>query len=551
MSLLKRIEEELSGFTQFGGIMTEKLRNEAAEMLLQYLFDPDYEAIKNLDSSQIHVKYPNWYGLLHRLFSHGDLRKLTRNNEDLSFSIAKDTLQWCKRISQQFEANHDHFQEERELDVIQQNPRLLDAGKWEDILTRLSDYYPSHRQSWEFYKTALADNQRKLSSAGEDRHFRIERDIDVLHENILEDWSRFFFNKKHTLEEEFLDQAFSQYTRELTRKVAQLNDLGDLLAPFYNFLGHVWNDSLGAWDRVDWDKLEEYAKSLQRDSQLRELAELLGRWKSAEKQVEEYKLQQPVPEKDWKPNPYGKSEIIGIHYSDDISSMLPAEVALLSSPETELILSKKFVEKKLLTFQYRSRDIGSSLKKQEEVSMLADSDEKGPIIMAIDTSGSMFGAPERIAKALALAILEIALKQKRRAYLISFSTGIKTAEMTGMEEQLDSMVEFLRMSFHGGTDIQPALEETLEVLEQEEYEKADVLVISDFVIPRIDRKMFESIQHLRQEKGISFHSLFITRRHDPRIPPLPIFDNHWVYDLENPKVMRQMVDHFEELAGEK
>jgi len=271
----------------------------------------------------------------------------------------------------------------------------------------------------------------------------------------------------------------------------------------------------------------------------------LGRWQREKKVLEEKKVMKAIPRQKWKPSPYGKSEIVGIHHSDQISAMLPSEIALLSSPETELIWSKNYVEKKLLTFKYRSIEESSTAEVQEEVMEEAESEQQGPMILCVDTSGSMFGKPERIAKALALAILNIAIEQNRQAFLISFSTGFQALEMTGLENDHIRLIEFLRMSFHGGTDIQPALIETLKVLEKENYHTADVLVISDFVIPRIDRKMFDEIQDTRRKRGTRFHSLFITRRPDPDLPPLPIFDNHWVYDLENPAVLRQAIDHFQ------
>ncbi|MCB0853982.1 MAG: VWA domain-containing protein [Bacteroidetes bacterium] len=550
MNLLKRVDEELSGFIQFGGILNEDLREEIALIFFSHLYDPDYDARENLSKLDLAHKYPNWYGLMDRLLQHQDLRDLTRNNEDLAFSIAKEALNWCKRIARQFEASGEHFHEESDLKYLSSHIQKAPVEQWENMLIKLDEWYPSHQQSWEFYRKTLVDSssQAKESDASTQEKERLEKDLSILKQNIINEWSGFLHHKKHTLEEAFLDESFASYVEDLSSKVDQLSELGELLAPFYNFLGHVWNDALGAWDYVEWDKLEEYADSLQRDPHLRELADLLGRWNTAKKQVEEQKMMEPMPERDWKPNPYGKSEIIGIHHSSQLEAMLPSEIALLSSPETEIILSKKYVENKLLTFQYRSFNFSTSNTRQQEVTKIADSDEKGPIIINIDTSGSMFGAPERIAKALALAILEIALKQKRRAYLISFSTGIKTLEMTGMEDNITQMIEFLRMSFHGGTDIQPALKETLKMLEEEHFKKADVLIISDFIIPRLDRNTFEKVQQLRREEGTSFHSLFVTRRPDMSVPPLPIFDNHWLYDLDNPKVIRQTVNHFEVLG---
>ncbi len=370
----------------------------------------------------------------------------------------------------------------------------------------------------------------------------------MLKQNILRDWEKLFREKKEVQEEAFLEEQYAAYHTQILHKAGRLQEMSNMLAPFYHFLGHAWNDDLGAWDKIDWDKLEEYAESLQRDRQLRELAELLGRWQEAELELQEQKYSSPMPKEDWKPNPYGKSEIIGIHHSNDLSAMLPSEIALLSSPETEIILAKKYAEKKLLTFQYRSQDLSHQTEMQEVLAQKLETEEKGPFVMLIDTSGSMFGAPERIAKALALAILNLAIKQGRKAFLVSFSTGIQTMELTGRMAQMSNLVDFLKMSFHGGTDLHPAMKEALKVLDQKGYQKADVLVISDFVIPRLDRDLFNEVQEIRARYGTHFHSLFITRRPDPNLPPLPIFDNHWLYDLDNPRVIRQTIDHFEALV---
>lgn len=552
MSRLKRVDEVLSNFIIFGELMDEEDRRFTAELLFLFLYDPDYPALVQLEKSAIKKEHPNWYRLLKRLLEEEDLRKMTTNNEDFSFSVAKETLTWCRKTYQQFSASNSHVQEENQLAHLQTHGGSTTPEQWKDTLDQLVVRYPHHKKTWDFYKSTLqtAINKGEQES-GETEQKRMAQDIYIVRQNILEDWSNQLTTQKSLKEEEFLESTFDRYYHHLRQKVDQLQELGDLLAPFYNFLGHVWNDSIGNWTKIDWKQLESFAKQLTRDKHLRELAEMLGRWQMAQKSLKEEQLQMPVPKEEWRPNPYGKSEVIGIHHSDEISALLPSEVALLSDPSTELIFAKKFVEKKLLTFQYRSLDFSSETVIQEEVSYQAESEDNGPVIICIDTSGSMFGAPERIAKALALAILEICLREKRKAFLISFSTGIQTTEMTGIEKDLAQMVEFLKMSFHGGTDIQPALEKALEMLDTQSYKKADILVISDFVVPRIDRKLYDNIQEHRQEKSVSFHSLFVTRRPDPRIPPLPIFDNHWVYDLDNPKVMRQTIDHFQVLEPDE
>jgi uncharacterized protein with von Willebrand factor type A (vWA) domain len=546
MNRLKRVADELSSFIDLGRMMTRDERELVAELLFLYLYDAQYPALARLNETQISSRYPNWYRLLRKLFTEKKLNHLTQNNEDFALSVARETLNWCKAIALRFEHAHDFAEEYEKLKHFQQHWDKLPLKKWEHHLNLIAEIYPEHRQNWSFYHKSLLELSGKLETGDSpDQRLMHSKDLAVLKQTIVADWNRLFAEKKEVQEEAFLEENFATYHSEMVRKAGRLQELSNSLAPFYNFLGHAWTDDMGAWEKIDWAQMEEMARDLSRNRQLRELAEMLGRWQQAEKEIKQQKFDSPMPKEDWKPNPYGKSEIIGIHHSNDISAMLPSEIALLSSPETEIVLAKKYAEKKLLTFQYRSENVSTEEEMQEIKVQQQETDQQGPIVMLIDTSGSMFGAPERVAKMIALAILNIALKQKRKAFLISFSVGIKTMELTGHMSQMSEIVDFIKLSFHGGTDLHPAFHEAMEVLERESFRKADVLVISDFVIPRLDRKLFNDIQKARAQYGTHFHSLFITRRPDPRIPPLPIFDNHWLYDLDNDNIIRQTIDHFD------
>jgi len=544
MNLSKRIEQELSGFILFAGMMTPALRRQTAEMVFRFLFEGDYEARKILKRSRVEAKSPIWYQILWQLFGQEKLRDISRNNEDLSFSLARDTLDWAKRTYAQFESSHDQVEAEQELEAFEKRLSSLSLEEWEARLKVLREQFPEHKRAWKFYRKALADG-----IIGTDEQERVRRaEQDVLKRRIISDWRGFIGREKSEQEAVYLEKAFDKYFKDLSVKVDQLHDLGDLLSPYYNFLGMAWNDTLGNWSQINWSDLESWAESLKRDRSLRELANLLGRWQRIRSRQQEQRRLKKVPYRQWKPNPYGKSEIVGIHHSDDLSRMLPSEVALLSTPEMEILLSQKYVEKKLLTFRYRAMDSHPVFKEEEEELPSPKTEEAGPFVLAIDTSGSMFGAPERIAKALSLAILEIALKQERRVFLISFSTGYETLEVTDAARDFGKFVAFLRMSFHGGTDIEPTLEKALEVLEQPDYQNGDMLIVSDFVVPRLSRKTYDKVQTLRREGDHHFHSLHITRRHDGRHAPLPIFDQHWVYDLDKPGVMRQTIDRLEVIA---
>ncbi|MEO0900111.1 MAG: VWA domain-containing protein [Bacteroidota bacterium] len=552
MSPLNRVHQELSNFILFGGLMTQPARQEVAELLFFHFVDPNYDSKRYLEKTALARSHPKWYNLISKVMEQNGLRRLTINNEDFALSVARETLNWTKKVNKQLDNNNIHSEDEAQLTKMKGLTRELIDGRWIALLDFLKDIYPDRKEDWIFWEETHRKEfddviQTQQGTADFDRELK---ELEVIRNSILKEWEKLLHKEKSQMQDVFLNRAFEQYYGELNRKVAQLQELGDLMSPFFNFLGHVWNDAIGNWNKISWKDLEQYAMQLKRDRHLRELAYMLGRWNSTQHAMKEEKLQQLVSKKQWKPNPYGKSEIIGIHHSNNLNSMLPSETALLSSPETEILLSLKYAEKKLLTFQYRSQNYSDSEEKEEEI-VLTESTAPGPFVLIIDTSGSMFGDPERIAKALSLAILEIALKQKRRVFLISFSTGIQTTEMTGMEKDLENMIQFLRMSFHGGTDIQPALKKALEMLKTEAYEQADVLAISDFVIPRLDRKLYDEVMDIRREMGVRFHSLYVTRRADSRLTPLPIFDHHWVYDLDDPKVLRQTIDHFQVFEEEE
>ena len=65
------------------------------------------------------------------------------------------------------------------------------------------------------------------------------------------------------------------------------------------------------------------------------------------------------------------------------------------------------------------------------------------------------------------------------------------------------------MSFHCGTDPLPALQKALEMLAQTDYKQADVLMVSDFIMPSLPDPVRPRIDQQRQHNGMRFHSLII------------------------------------------
>jgi len=303
-------------------------------------------------------------------------------------------------------------------------------------------------------------------------------------------------------------------------------------------LGRLWDMSKGRWQKINFDVLKKYAELLERDKSLQELAEMLGRMRQAEREYEEEIFADMVIKPAWKAEHAAKAELVGVHESDDISSMLPAEAALLADEITELLFYKKFVEKKLQTFEYQAKVLSWEEEEIKKKRQKEKEDKKGPFIICVDTSGSMHGTPETVAKTLCFALLKMAVRDNRKCYLISFSTAIETLNLTDLKNNLDKLVEFLSMSFHGGTDAVPAMREALRMLETEEYKKADVIMVSDFVMSGFDEQIQNQIITAKENKT-KFHSLVIGNSGNKNT--INEFDSNWVYNANQNDCVLQLV----------
>lgn len=148
--------------------------------------------------------------------------------------------------------------------------------------------------------------------------------------------------------------------------------------------------------------------------------------------------------------------------------------------------------------------------------------KKGPIIVAVDTSGSMYGQPEEMAKSLLTQLVRIARKEFRSCYLITFSVRIKTIDL-GRSANLLKMKEFLETRFTGGNGEEQLIIEALRLLETGDYEMADVLIISDFIFNTPTQKDIDRVAKAKS-KGTRFYGLQINSSSTAYDP---ILDKKW------------------------
>ena len=386
--------------------------------------------------------------------------------------------------------------------------------------------------------------------------------IEALRRNFIADMEKNLIERKTKWEQERIDAMRKQFLEELYKKIQNFMRLEKLLTPFTKNFGRLWDLSKHPFETSGFEILDTFAKLLEQDESLQELADLLGRQSRTQAVFEKELRDKIVITTEWHPQPAYRGEINGLKYSNDIAAALPCELAMLKNPAAKKLFQLKFAQKQLLSFEYQNEqeELKESIE-QEEVTM-EKQEPKGPIIICVDTSGSMHGSPENIAKTVAFALAKIASEQERLCYIISFSTDIETLEVKANEDMeltnadggnyLQKLVRFLRMSFNGGTDAEPALRKALNMLAGSDtatgYKNADVLMISDFVMDNLSDDLVTAIEQ-EQEKNTGFYSLVIGASGNKNT--IACFNHNWLYDTNDTRASRHLVEQLHELKTRK
>ena len=354
--------------------------------------------------------------------------------------------------------------------------------------------------------------------------------------------------------DEQLKQARLNWELETLNKLRQalLSQLEELLKLFEELTASlddlgvdpgIWLDlSDGNLTSQDIEQFKQWADYLKNDPMAQEICDLLGRMRDVEKEERIEKIFTTHSVDTWVPDINAKEEIVGIRLSQDIENIIPSELALLADPETSILFDLKFIENQLMTFDMVGLQQQTTEIEVEEEHAYSEDGEQGPMILCIDTSGSMHGRPETIAKAVSLFLATKAREADRPCYLINFSTGITTLDLSG-KGGLASLTSFLSKSFRGGTDVAPALLHTLDVMKEDAYKKADVLVISDFIMGSLPEDILSGIEDQREE-GSQFYSLVVGSCFmSNRLKTL--FDYEWVYN-PNSSSITELVNYHQQ-----
>lgn len=357
--------------------------------------------------------------------------------------------------------------------------------------------------------------------------------------NFLERWEALIVDRivNYKLHETLLMRQ--KYVAMWTNNFKIIGQVKNLIAFAWNFFGHFWEGDLNDFKKVNLNTILKYASLLENNPAIIELTRKLGR---AIGQSDKYetKIEDHIVI-EYEPLPIGKwpEEVVGVTSGRDLEHLLPLELANLAIPALKPIFYKRFIEDKLSILEFESVDLVAKEVVQKRKVKTNIPLEQGPIILCIDTSKSMKGSPEIIAKSIALAITKTALEQNRSCYMINFSGIFETYDLSSIKASLPNLIHFLGHSFLGQTNISPVFNHVLDVMQTDKYRNADLLVISDFLSSNLTDEQINKMKDLQDDRN---------RFHGINIAPIDLKNNwknhlttYYNYDPRDPWAVRKTI----------
>ena len=255
-----------------------------------------------------------------------------------------------------------------------------------------------------------------------------------------------------------------------------------------------WDELRGLLRSREWHEARRFSALLEHLPALAELIRSLGRSEHHPQRAPAAQAR-PAPQSRkaaWRERetrlPDSPGELRGIRHSDRIERQLGSEAAQLRHPILHKLWRARLAESRLLTYESEAvlieRVPDADAARRSATDAAPQPLERGPMIVCLDTSGSMRGAPENIAKAAVLEAVRTAQRERRGCKLIAFGGAGELLErdLAGGADpnaNLTALLELMGQGFDGGTDVQTPIERAIALVHERAWSSADVLIVSD------------------------------------------------------------------------
>lgn len=341
-----------------------------------------------------------------------------------------------------------------------------------EMMKLIKEGKQKYQKALEEYKKAQQELQEAYEEAKKSGKLEDERTLEEV-KDILE-------KAKKDLEKAYKENIERKVKRAINHTLKGAEGVQDTISnwglgsdPSYQRL--PYEDKLGMLDK------------LRNNKKLKKIALLAGRLMDVFMQGEKCKTKRT------------KNHVKGVELGNDIPRTIPSEMMRLRHPVLKKQFYKSYREKRLMQHEY-----GGTAKKG-----------KGPIVAMIDSSGSMSGDSEIYAKAVCMALLDVAKRQKRGFQVIHFDSGVSSKNLKvnkfskSNPYKISEVIDMAEYFGGGGTQFEPPLQRAMdEVNDEKEFSKADIIMITDGCSAITD-SFKEKFLEWKKKKNITVFSVLI------------------------------------------
>ncbi len=285
------------------------------------------------------------------------------------------------------------------------------------------------------------------------------------------------------------EEALLVFAKEIEESLSAYRVLSDL--------DRGYGTEPGVLQQLSYEQRAALARQVQDNPKLRRLAELVGRYR----QLAIHKHRTRVADL--------PQEMADITQGDDWLRMLDSERVVMTHALLRYELYRQMIEGKVPQYELRGEEPMG----------------KGSLVMCVDTSGSMSGEPEIVAKAITLGLVEIARLEQRRCVAILFSSAHEWLSLAFQDQEvtvrtpgqaqtslsyLEGVIRLGTDFFGGGTDFESPLREALRVIQEDEAgcKDGDLLFLTDDQCTVSDEFLNE-YREVKTVRGFSTYSVII------------------------------------------
>lgn len=235
----------------------------------------------------------------------------------------------------------------------------------------------------------------------------------------------------------------------------------------------AWSAGPGQEIRLPPELKLRMMRDLVRNPRMSQIASLFGRYRRLG--LRERELRAVV----------SSEEVVDFIQGGDVARALAGELSSFATAEREDLFYAKVVTHSLLIY-----DLGRRERKPR------------PVYLCLDNSGSMAGDKEVWAKAVSLALAQLAIANGRPVEVVLFGDAADPLRVIAIRPEddgptrLEKVMDLASYFLGGGTDFAKPLSHVLDVIRERDHSGNDVLFVSDGLCPLPD----EFVRRLREEK---------------------------------------------------